>query len=92
MKFLKTKKINEGLIVNKPLSYRPVPNVSALLGCSERASERYVPTYSVPALQEEEYYQSEAEGLLDCHKCRYLCTGRGEPLGDPAEPFILQMA
>nr|AAH25851.1 MARVEL (membrane-associating) domain containing 3 [Mus musculus] len=44
---------------------------------SERASERYVPTYSVPALQEEEYYQSEAEGLLDCHKCRYLCTGRG---------------
>nr|Q9D956.1 RecName: Full=MARVEL domain-containing protein 3 [Mus musculus]BAB24975.1 unnamed protein product [Mus musculus] len=43
---------------------------------SERASERYVPTYSVPALQEEEYYQSEAEGLLDCHKCRYLCTGR----------------
>lgn len=24
-----------------------------------------------------EYYQSEAEGLLECHKCRYLCTGRG---------------
>lgn len=21
-------------------------------------------------------YESEARGLLDCHKCRYLCTGR----------------
>lgn len=24
-----------------------------------------------------EFYQSEAEGLLECHQCRYLCTGRG---------------
>ncbi|XP_068943804.1 MARVEL domain-containing protein 3 isoform X1 [Petaurus breviceps papuanus] len=30
-----------------------------------------------PAVEEVEYYQSEAEGLLECHKCRYLCTGRG---------------
>uniref|UniRef100_A0A8C5KNN0 MARVEL domain-containing protein n=1 Tax=Jaculus jaculus TaxID=51337 RepID=A0A8C5KNN0_JACJA len=38
---------------------------------SEPTSERYVPTYLEP-----EYYQSEAEGLLECHKCKYLCTGR----------------
>ncbi|XP_021488185.1 MARVEL domain-containing protein 3 isoform X1 [Meriones unguiculatus] len=44
---------------------------------SELPSERYAPTHSGPAWQEEEYYQSEAEGLLECHKCRYLCTGRG---------------
>lgn len=43
---------------------------------SELASERYISTYSEPARQEEEYYQSEAEGILECHKCRYLCTGR----------------
>ncbi|XP_021488186.1 MARVEL domain-containing protein 3 isoform X2 [Meriones unguiculatus] len=43
---------------------------------SELPSERYAPTHSGPAWQEEEYYQSEAEGLLECHKCRYLCTGR----------------
>ncbi|XP_027701919.1 MARVEL domain-containing protein 3 isoform X2 [Vombatus ursinus] len=30
-----------------------------------------------PELEEVEYYQSEAAGLLECHKCRYLCTGRG---------------
>ncbi|XP_043836063.1 MARVEL domain-containing protein 3 [Dromiciops gliroides] len=30
-----------------------------------------------PGLEEVEYYQSEAGGLLECHKCRYLCTGRG---------------
>ncbi|XP_029067334.1 MARVEL domain-containing protein 3 isoform X1 [Monodon monoceros] len=29
-----------------------------------------------PGVQEVEYYQSEAEGLLECHKCRYLCTAR----------------
>ncbi|XP_027701929.1 MARVEL domain-containing protein 3 isoform X3 [Vombatus ursinus] len=29
-----------------------------------------------PELEEVEYYQSEAAGLLECHKCRYLCTGR----------------
>lgn len=48
---------------------------------SELASERYISTYSEPARQDEEYYQSEAEGILECHKCRYLCTGRGEPWG-----------
>lgn len=56
-----------------------------LLGCSELPSERYAPTRSGPAWQEEEYYQSEAEGLLECHKCRYLCTGRGEPWGTPSD-------
>uniref|UniRef100_A0A8C0XH05 MARVEL domain-containing protein n=1 Tax=Castor canadensis TaxID=51338 RepID=A0A8C0XH05_CASCN len=44
---------------------------------SERASERYLPSHPRPGREEEEYYQSEAEGLLECHKCRYLCTGRG---------------
>uniref|UniRef100_A0A8C6RRZ5 MARVEL domain-containing protein n=1 Tax=Nannospalax galili TaxID=1026970 RepID=A0A8C6RRZ5_NANGA len=44
---------------------------------SEPASGRHVSTYSGPGPQEEKYYQSEAEGLLECHKCRYLCTGRG---------------
>uniref|UniRef100_A0A8C6RRI2 MARVEL domain-containing protein n=1 Tax=Nannospalax galili TaxID=1026970 RepID=A0A8C6RRI2_NANGA len=43
---------------------------------SEPASGRHVSTYSGPGPQEEKYYQSEAEGLLECHKCRYLCTGR----------------
>lgn len=43
---------------------------------SELASERYMSVHSRPAQQEEEYYQSEAAGLLDCHKCRYLCSGR----------------
>ncbi|XP_051024712.1 MARVEL domain-containing protein 3 isoform X1 [Acomys russatus] len=44
---------------------------------SELPSERYVPTHSGPPRQEEDYYPSEAEGILECHKCRYLCTGRG---------------
>ncbi|XP_057567436.1 MARVEL domain-containing protein 3 isoform X3 [Hippopotamus amphibius kiboko] len=39
-------------------------------GLGRRGPER-------PGLEEVEYYQSEAEGLLECHKCRYLCTGRG---------------
>ncbi|XP_051024713.1 MARVEL domain-containing protein 3 isoform X2 [Acomys russatus] len=43
---------------------------------SELPSERYVPTHSGPPRQEEDYYPSEAEGILECHKCRYLCTGR----------------
>ncbi|KAL1784420.1 MARVEL domain-containing protein 3 isoform X2 [Sigmodon hispidus] len=43
---------------------------------SALASERYLSIHSQPARQEEEYYQSEAEGLLECHKCRYLCSGR----------------
>ncbi|KAM6223792.1 MARVEL domain-containing protein 3 [Rhynchocyon petersi] len=40
------------------------------------ASGRYVPPNLRPGQEEVEYYQSEAEGLLECHKCRYLCTGR----------------
>ncbi|XP_047383089.1 MARVEL domain-containing protein 3 isoform X2 [Sciurus carolinensis] len=43
---------------------------------SETTSGRYVPSHPRPGLEEVEYYQSEAEGLLECHKCRYLCTGR----------------
>ncbi|XP_058432037.1 MARVEL domain-containing protein 3 isoform X2 [Marmota monax] len=43
---------------------------------SEPTSGRYVPSHPRPGLEEVEYYQSEAEGLLECHKCRYLCTGR----------------
>ncbi|XP_049999476.1 MARVEL domain-containing protein 3 isoform X3 [Alexandromys fortis] len=44
---------------------------------SELASERYVSLHSQPERQEEEYYKSEAEGLLECHQCKYLCSGRG---------------
>ncbi|KAF4010851.1 hypothetical protein G4228_001851 [Cervus hanglu yarkandensis] len=44
---------------------------------SEPTSGRYPPSNPRPELQEAVYYQSEAEGLLECHKCRYLCTGRG---------------
>ncbi|NP_001230770.1 MARVEL domain-containing protein 3 isoform 1 [Sus scrofa] len=44
---------------------------------SERTSGRYQLSNPGPGLEEVEYYQSEAEGLLECHKCRYLCTGRG---------------
>ncbi|XP_053462426.1 MARVEL domain-containing protein 3 isoform X1 [Nycticebus coucang] len=40
---------------------------------SEFTSGRYLPPYP----EDVEYYESEAEGLLECHKCRYLCTGRG---------------
>ncbi|XP_006878693.1 PREDICTED: MARVEL domain-containing protein 3 [Elephantulus edwardii] len=40
-------------------------------------SGRYVPPNLRPGQEEVEFYQSEAEGLLECHKCRYLCTGRG---------------
>ncbi|XP_075833466.1 MARVEL domain-containing protein 3 isoform X2 [Microtus pennsylvanicus] len=43
---------------------------------SELASERYVSLHSRPERQEEEYYKSEAEGLLECHQCKYLCSGR----------------
>ncbi|XP_058530230.1 MARVEL domain-containing protein 3 isoform X2 [Ochotona princeps] len=43
---------------------------------SEFTSGRYVPSNPRPGLEEVEFAQSEAEGLLDCHKCRYLCTGR----------------
>ncbi|XP_010959073.2 MARVEL domain-containing protein 3 isoform X1 [Camelus dromedarius] len=44
---------------------------------SEPTSGRYPLSNPRPELEEVEYYQSEAEGLLECHKCRYLCTGRG---------------
>uniref|UniRef100_A0A8C3VM38 MARVEL domain containing 3 n=1 Tax=Catagonus wagneri TaxID=51154 RepID=A0A8C3VM38_9CETA len=44
---------------------------------SEPTSGRYRLSNPGPGLEEVEYYQSEAEGLLECHKCRYLCTGRG---------------
>ncbi|KAM4018470.1 MARVEL domain-containing protein 3 isoform 2-T2 [Anomaloglossus baeobatrachus] len=31
-----------------------------------------------PEFHDLEYYEAEREGgILDCHKCRYLCTGRG---------------
>lgn len=43
---------------------------------SELASERYVSLHSRPERREEEYYKSEAEGLLECHQCKYLCSGR----------------
>uniref|UniRef100_A0A8C2UTW0 MARVEL domain-containing protein 3-like n=1 Tax=Chinchilla lanigera TaxID=34839 RepID=A0A8C2UTW0_CHILA len=43
----------------------------------EPTSGRYVPSHPRPGQEEVEYYQSEAEGLLECHKCRFLCTGRG---------------
>ncbi|XP_049720612.1 MARVEL domain-containing protein 3 isoform X2 [Elephas maximus indicus] len=43
---------------------------------SELASGRYVLSNPRPGQEEVEYCQSEAEGLLECHKCRYLCTGR----------------
>uniref|UniRef100_A0A8C2UXG3 MARVEL domain-containing protein 3-like n=2 Tax=Chinchilla lanigera TaxID=34839 RepID=A0A8C2UXG3_CHILA len=42
----------------------------------EPTSGRYVPSHPRPGQEEVEYYQSEAEGLLECHKCRFLCTGR----------------
>nr|KAF6318713.1 MARVEL domain containing 3 [Pipistrellus kuhlii] len=44
---------------------------------SEPTSGLYLPSNPRPAREDVEYYQSEAEGLLDCHKCKYLCTGRG---------------
>uniref|UniRef100_A0A2K6EQF9 MARVEL domain-containing protein n=1 Tax=Propithecus coquereli TaxID=379532 RepID=A0A2K6EQF9_PROCO len=43
----------------------------------EPTSGRYLSSNSRPGQDEVEYYQSEAEGLLECHKCKYLCTGRG---------------
>ncbi|XP_036201661.1 MARVEL domain-containing protein 3 isoform X1 [Myotis myotis] len=44
---------------------------------SEPPSGLYLPSNPRPGREDVEYYQSEAEGLLECHKCRYLCTGRG---------------
>ncbi|KAJ8785770.1 hypothetical protein J1605_006730 [Eschrichtius robustus] len=50
---------------------------------SEPTSGRYPLSTPRPGLEEVEYYQSEAEGLLECHKCRYLCTGRAPGLALP---------
>uniref|UniRef100_G3WZ13 MARVEL domain containing 3 n=2 Tax=Sarcophilus harrisii TaxID=9305 RepID=G3WZ13_SARHA len=44
---------------------------------SDYPSRRSLPFSPRPGLEEVEYYESEAAGLLECHKCRYLCTGRG---------------
>ncbi|XP_051830638.1 MARVEL domain-containing protein 3 isoform X1 [Antechinus flavipes] len=44
---------------------------------SDYPSRRSQPFSPRPGLEEVEYYESEAAGLLECHKCRYLCTGRG---------------
>ncbi|XP_045389108.1 MARVEL domain-containing protein 3 isoform X1 [Lemur catta] len=44
---------------------------------SEPTSGRYLSSNPRSGLEEVEFYQSEAEGLLECHKCKYLCTGRG---------------
>ncbi|XP_044516426.1 MARVEL domain-containing protein 3 [Gracilinanus agilis] len=44
---------------------------------SDYPSGRSLPFSPRRELEELEYYQSEAAGLLECHKCRYLCTGRG---------------
>lgn len=68
------------LILNKLLSLKPLMAMS-VFGYSEPTSGRYLPSNPRSGLEEVEYYQSEAEGLLECHKCKYLCTGRGEPFG-----------
>ncbi|XP_040266099.1 MARVEL domain-containing protein 3 [Bufo bufo] len=40
------------------------------------SSERSFPTPGAE-LQDLEYYEAEPDGgILDCHKCKYLCTGR----------------
>lgn len=58
---------------------------------SKLASGRYVPSHPSAGGEEVEYYQSEAQGLLECHKCRYLCTGRGEPWWSQFDHFSLQV-
>ncbi|XP_069491567.1 MARVEL domain-containing protein 3 [Ambystoma mexicanum] len=41
-------------------------------------SLRYGPPPQTLTFDEREYYESEPEGgILECNKCRYLCTGRG---------------
>ncbi|XP_078525409.1 MARVEL domain-containing protein 3 isoform X3 [Lissotriton helveticus] len=38
----------------------------------------YGPPLESPAFDERDYYESErGGGILECNKCRYLCTGRG---------------
>nr|KAF6410930.1 MARVEL domain containing 3 [Rousettus aegyptiacus] len=61
---------------------------------SDHTAGRYLPSNPRPGPEEVEYHQSEAEGLLECHKCRYLCTGRGEPFwrqfGHLLSPMVLE--
>ncbi|XP_066438658.1 MARVEL domain-containing protein 3 isoform X2 [Eleutherodactylus coqui] len=53
------------------------------LSMNKRQADHYHPSErSFPPngseLQDIEYYDGErAGGILDCHKCKYLCTGRG---------------
>ncbi|XP_069595247.1 MARVEL domain-containing protein 3 isoform X2 [Ranitomeya imitator] len=53
------------------------------LSMSKKEPEHYYPaerSFSPHGdeLHELEYYEAEREGgILDCHKCKYLCTGRG---------------
>ncbi|XP_028931923.1 MARVEL domain-containing protein 3 [Ornithorhynchus anatinus] len=58
----------------------PHGNPPSLGPASGPPEARYLPSSPHPGLEEVEYYgleeESEAEGLLDCHRCQYLCTGR----------------
>ncbi|XP_045389110.1 MARVEL domain-containing protein 3 isoform X3 [Lemur catta] len=54
---------------------------------SEPTSGRYLSSNPRSGLEEVEFYQSEAEGLLECHKCKYLCTGRD---GEKAQRLDVQ--
>ncbi|KAM3919463.1 MARVEL domain-containing protein 3 isoform 2-T2 [Leptodactylus fuscus] len=53
------------------------------LSSSKTEAERYYPSErsyppNGPEMYDMEYYEAESDGgILDCHKCRYLCTGRG---------------
>ncbi|XP_073515905.1 MARVEL domain-containing protein 3 isoform X2 [Phyllobates terribilis] len=53
------------------------------LSVSKKEPEHYYPperSFSPHSAERHdlEYYEAEREGgILDCHKCRYLCTGRG---------------
>ncbi|XP_056381838.1 MARVEL domain-containing protein 3 isoform X2 [Hyla sarda] len=52
------------------------------LSVNKKHTEHYSSERSLPQngaeLLEMEYYEAESEGgILDCHKCKYLCTGRG---------------
>ncbi|KAM3919462.1 MARVEL domain-containing protein 3 isoform 1-T1 [Leptodactylus fuscus] len=52
------------------------------LSSSKTEAERYYPSErsyppNGPEMYDMEYYEAESDGgILDCHKCRYLCTGR----------------
>lgn len=43
---------------------------------SKVPSERSFPPNGAE-MHELEYYEESGGGILDCHKCKYLCTGRG---------------